>query len=237
MPVKPRLARELPEHLAAPLAEKLKDLRLNYNDIAEWLTGAGHPATPAQVRAYAMHARLRERKYLAELKVDKLLTPGHSEEYESFLADRRHTLDDAEAWLKERGYTVSRRATDEHRRRFRLAVNSMRDSARLATAMTGEAAKGPEGRLTFTDGMMIRSEQVLMEQLVNINEKQEVEPERLKNLSGCVASAVAARERYETVRAQFEARNREALRAGQQLAKAGATGKDVVARMQEIMGV
>jgi hypothetical protein len=235
--MKPKLTRELPEHLAAPLAEKLKDLRLNYVDVARWLTESGHRATPHQVRAYAMHAGLRERKYLQELKIDRILSPADSEEYEQFLSDRRHTLDDAEAWLKARGYKVCRRATDTHRRRFREKMKSVRDSARLATAMTGAAAAEPKGRLTFTDGMMTRSEQVLMEQLVNINEKERVDPDELKSLSGSVASMISTRERYEAVHARFEARNRKALREGQRLARAGAPGRDVVARMQEIMGV
>jgi hypothetical protein len=235
--MKPRLTRELPEHLAAPLAEKLKDLRLTFVDVAKWLTDSGHRATPHQVRQYAMHARLREPKYLQELKIDKTLSPEHAAEYERFLSDRRHTLDDAEAWLEARGYVISRSATDTHRRRFRQMQRNMRASARLATAMTSKAAEGPAGRLIFADGMMLRSEQVLMEQLVGINELEQVSPDQLKNLSTCVASTVASRERYEAVRARFEASNRKALRAAQRLAKSGASGKDVVARMQEIMGV
>jgi hypothetical protein len=235
--MKPRLTRELPERLAPALAEKLTDPRLNYADIAKWLTESGHRATPHQVRAYAMHAGLRDRRYLQELKVDRLLTPAHSDEYERFLSDRRHTLDDAEAWLKERGYTVSRRAADTHRRRFREKMEGVRDSARLSTAMTRAAAAEPKGRLTFTDGMVTRAEQVLMEQLVNINEQERVAPDDLKSLSGSVASIVATRERYEAVHARFEARNRKALRAGAKVAGAGGSGKDVVARMQEIMGV
>jgi hypothetical protein len=233
--MKPKLMLELAPELAKELDGKLADLRLRYPEVAEWLTARGHPATWRQVRAYALHAGLREKKSLFIQKVERVLNPQDLAEYHALLKDARTTLADAQSWLKARGYhDIGGGAVWAHRRRFRLTLIEARKSA-LAAEAIADALIGKDPA-TMTRGAQSRAEQVLFEQLMRLNANGEIDPKRLTEMFRSVGEAVASRETVESMRRQFEAEKRDAARNADQLARRGASGKEIAERVKDILG-
>jgi hypothetical protein len=234
MSMKPKLVSELPPELARELDEKLADPRLNYRDLAEWLTSRGHPTRWQKVRTYALYAGLRQPTRLSMKKVERLLTPEHLAEYQALLKDGRITLGEAHAWLKAHGYAIGRHAAGAHRRGFRQSVSRARESACAAEAITEVLTR--KDPATMATALLTRAEQVLFEQFMRLDEQGEIDLKRLTELCRSATGAVDARETLESIRRQFEAEKRKAIEEAKRAARRGDSGLDVAARVEAILG-
>jgi hypothetical protein len=231
----PRIASELPPDVLEALNQKLRNRAITYASISKWLRERGWNMSPMVVRTYAHSAELRRSKRHADLKIELTLTPEHLKEYETLLSDVRTTQRIAEAWLAARGYRIGSTAVRTHRLRHLEAFDRIRDSAKVAEALVAVASE--QGPTKMAQGVAMRGEQVVFEQLMKLPEKEALDPqmltEHLKN--ACVA--LKSRHTLEQMRSEFEKANRLAVAACQDAAKKGASGKDVVLRMKEILGV
>ena len=236
MSMKPKIIRLIPRDRRAALDEQLRDERLSYTDLARELNAQGWDVSREHVRNYALHMGLRTQRPNPVTKIEALLTPEHRTEYEALIADPRTTLDAATEWLRGRGYPVGRKSTGTHRSRFLVTLKRVRDSARLAGEMI-RLGHGNAGTTAMSGGMLVRCEQVLMEQLVRLREQDAIDTKQLAELCKMVNGAVVARETLEATERENERAKRRAVEEGERLSKAGASGKDVVERMKAILGV
>lgn len=231
----PTLARVVAPADRQELDRHLRERRLTYNEIVAWLDTRGYTLCLQAVRRYAIAEGLRKLKPRRVLHVDRVLSAGDRAAYEALIADPATRDRDAHAWLKARGYPVGSVAVGFHRRRFLESLEGVRQTARLASSITQLARE--HGDAAMSDGMLTRFEQVMLEQLGQAQPGQVIPAKDLADLSKSVASAVGSRERFEAMRREFEQAKRRAADAADAAAKGGATGKEVVERVREILGV
>ena len=227
---------KLPEAVRKALDKKLRDRTIPLRVIAKWLSDKGYPVTKSPIRRYAVATGIRPPTPRQFLRVDQTLKEEDRAAYEALLSDPRTRIEDCQAWMKARGYPkLGRYALGTHRIRFRDKLDGVRQSARFARAIAQVAREN--GDAAMSDGMLTRFEQVLLEQLVRLEEHDKLELKDLTEMSKCVSSAVGSRERFEELRREHEAIKRRAAEECERLRDSGASGKDVVARMREILGV
>jgi hypothetical protein len=219
------------------LDERLRERRETYEELATWLRSRGYPGIGYKnIRNYAVAEKLRPSRRAPLLKIDRLLSPEHRAGYEQFIADPRVTNRDAMRWLSKHGYDVRLSAVRIHRQRFVDALANIRDSARVATEVV--TITRTAGAAKLSEGVVAKLEQVIFEQLFKLKErKKKIAPRDLSELAKCIAQTVNTRDAIESIRAKFEEEKRKASKAAEDAAKGGATGKDVVVRMREILGV
>jgi methyl-accepting chemotaxis protein len=122
-----------------------------------------------------------------------------------------------------------------HRQRFLETLESVRHSARLASSIAQVAREN--GEVVMSDGMLTRFEQVMLEQLARGADGSPIPAKDLADMSKSVAAAVGSRERFEAMRREFEQAKHKAAEAAEDAAKGGATGREVVERVREILGM
>ena len=230
-----KIVRALSAAHRTALDEKLKEGRLSYRELGEWLTSLGYDVSDGSIQKYSAHTGARPRGPGRVSRIDKILTPEHHAEYKALLADIRTTAREAEAWLKERGYHVSQPTVSKHRKGFRETLDKVQYAAECASAVAQIAREHGEGALT--DGMLTQFEQVVFQQLVDTPEGKQFDPKDLVELGKAVNGAVGSRERVGKMRLEFEEAKRKAAQAAEEVAKTGASGKEVVERVREILGV
>lgn len=231
----PRVASELPQDVLDELNRRLRNHAISYASIARWLHERGWKMSEFVVRTYAIGARLRRPTRRADLKVELLLTPAHLKEYEDFLDDLRHNQCQAERWLHEKGYQIGATAVRKHRLRHLEAFDRVRNSAKVAKAVVELAAD--KGGIVMAEGAATLCEQAVFEQLMRVPEGAQFDPQALAEHLQNVTTAMKSRHTFEQIRAAYDKTQRQAISAGQEAASKGASGKDVVLRMKEILGV
>ena len=218
------------------LDRKLADRTIPLNLLVEWLGARGYKVNRAALRRYADFLGFRRIRHSRFLRVDLLLSERDRPAYEKLIADPRTTPEQCAQWLNEHGYPhVGDAAIRRHRNRFLDKLDGVRHSARFAQSIVEVAREN--GQQAMSDGMLTRFEQVMLEQLVQLEEHNKIDVRELGEMGRCVAAAVGSRERFEELRRAFVEEKRKAADACEAAVKKGATGKDVVARMREILGV
>jgi hypothetical protein len=235
MSMKPRLIRILPIEERAKLEERLSDDRPTYTELASELRERGWDVKPGHVRNYALHLGLRTRRPTPLTKIDSILSPEHHKEYEALLADRRTTAAQARQWLLDHGYSVGGKSVGTHRQRFLVTLERVRESARLAGAMVDIAREN--GPAIMGDAMLLQCEQVLMQEFTRMQENGNVDSKKLSELCKSVVGTTSSRKTIETIRGEFEQQKRKAAQAAEDMVKTGASGKEVVDRVREMLGV
>jgi hypothetical protein len=226
--LKPAVRRELDKKLA----NRTIPLKL----LVEWLAARGVQVTRPMLRRYANFLGVRPVKPNRFLHVDRLLKDADRPAYEALISNPRTTSAVARAWFAARGYPpVSDCAIRNHKNRFLEKLDGVRHSARFAQNIVQIAREN--GQQAMSDGMLTRFEQVLLEQLVRLEEHDRLDAKELSEIGKCVAGAVGSRERFEDLRRAFEADKRKAADEAEKLARRGASGPAVVARMREILGI
>jgi hypothetical protein len=156
------------------------------------------------------------RKSVRRFKVEQLLSPEHLKEYEALLRDPRMTTVKLHQWILDRGYQVGHAAVGRHRRVFAKEVQAVRRTAMLAEHFA-DASKGG-GLTALSDATVARFQQVLLERLMRLDDAEHPEAERSRDfsprewleLAKTVSESVSSRRCLEQLRAEFEARARQA---------------------------
>jgi hypothetical protein len=204
-------------------------------EVRQWLVDRGYAISPSSVRNYVYATTPRKPKQRRFTKVEQSLSPEDRREYEALIADPRTSTLQAKGWLLSRGYRISRDTVDRHRTKYLDMLDAVNEGARFAQAAVQLVRQ--QGTAVVSEGMLMRLEQVLTEQMALLKKGERVESRDLLELSKSVTGAVAGRETMEAIRREHEASKRKAAEAGEAAAKKGASGKDVVLRMREILGV
>src|SRR6476646_1931033 len=68
----------------------------------------------------------REERLVRHFKIDERLSTDDRAAYEALMLDPRQTVDSLQAWLRSRGYEISRGAVQRHRRHFEKDVKEIR---------------------------------------------------------------------------------------------------------------
>lgn len=155
--------------------------------------------------------------------------------YEELLRRPATTINDLLAWLSERGLQVSRGAVWKHRRNFQDVLDGVRRSAEMARAFADVARQG--GIESLGEASLARFQQLMTEKLLSLDAEGEMDSKELLQLSMAMNAAATTRQRIETVKREFEERQREALDRAQAAAASGATGADVVATIKQALGI
>jgi hypothetical protein len=205
--------------------------------MAAWLAQRGHTVNVATVRKHARRiGALRApgpRRFTA---IDKMLKPDDRQPFEDLVGDPRVRTQDAIDWLCRRGYRrVHPQTVEKHRARVLDRLDAVARSARFARAMVQFVRA--QGTAVVSDGMLTKLEQLLLEQLSRLESENKLQPHDLVDLTKSVTGAVTGRDTFEAMRRELEEAMRKAAVAGETAARQGATAKDVVARMRQIMGV
>jgi hypothetical protein len=187
------------------------------------------------------------KKTIIRFKVERVLSPEHWAQYRELLKDRRSTVKSLHAWITARGYKIGPAAVARHRRRFDADVESVRRTALLAEQLAEAAAPaGPLGAGALADATVARFQQMLLERLLKldkpeqpegVNTTREFNTREWLELSKAITETVNARRNLESLRSEYDRRQREAVEAADRAARDGAGPGDVVERVKQILGV
>jgi hypothetical protein len=171
---------------------------------------------------------------MSHLKVDRILGgPGALRtEYERLMDTPGVFLKDLQKFLADRGHRVCLTAVKIHRSRHQAEFKSLREAARMAEAFCRVAAENG-GQGAFVDATQGRFEMLLMQDLFKLKDNPQLDPGEWQAWAKALGGAVAARRGVQALHEANERRTGTRDDAG----KGGASGKDVVERMKEILGV
>jgi hypothetical protein len=175
---------------------------------------------------------------VSHLRVDKLIGGAGPvrDEYERLVEDPNTLLKDLAAWFKSRGHPINLAAIRRHRNRHLEQFRHVREAAREAAAFCETINKrGPGG--SFVEAAQGHFEMKLMQHMSRLRRRALSEPRDWESYAKTLRGAAAGRRDVEQTREAYRRRVAEAARACEQAVKTGATGKEVVARMREILGV
>ena len=174
-------------------------------------------------------------------KIDEMLSPDDRTAYEALLLDPKQTVDSLLAWLKARGYVdITRSSVQRHRRYFETDVKEIRKSAKVAGQFAALArAHGGAGGLA--DAGQFRFEQMFLERLFSMEKDDRMTGKEWSEFGKAMAALLDNRQKYETLRLEWQSRAERAATAVEKAAGKGRGGKyDGVAlanHVRRLMGV
>lgn len=187
--------------------------------------------TPAASRP--RKKRKREPTRIKHFRVDLMLTdPAQRAEYDQLLADPNSTSTTLCAWLHAHGHSVCKQAVQRHRRHAQVALHQLRECSQMASMFCTLSRQ--QGAGAIAEATQGKFEMDLMQDLFAMREGRSgrKSPRWWNQMSKTLAGMIATRRSVEEMRADFEAKAKAVLAEAQRH-----NGRDVVARMQEIMGV
>jgi hypothetical protein len=194
------------------------------------------PATPVGADGQPLPRQWRKGPTrFKHFKIDELLAAEHREEYEKLLDDPTSTLPKLQRWLRERGVNVSHTAVSNHRTHRFLDLKGLREAAQMASTFCAVSRKHGAGAIA--EANHAKFEMMLMQNLFNMQGAPEMPREQWQSMAKLVGSALANRRTVEELREGYEQRAKQAAEETARAMKGGVSGKDVVARMKEILGV
>jgi hypothetical protein len=157
------------------------------------------------------------------------------DEYEKLLANPNSTIRGLQAWLHAKGLKVSRGSVDRHRRAFRRGFSKVQTAARMAQAFCRVVRN--EGAGALVEASQGAFEMCLMERLFELKDDNRIAAGEFEKWGKMLRDATANRRSVEQMREEIDRKAADAAKVIDAEIKSGATGKDVVARMREILGV
>jgi hypothetical protein len=217
------------------LDEQLRDPGKSYSSVRAWLASRGHHFGVDSICRYAWTTGLRKGKPRQFLRIDRILMPEQRKQYLALVVDPRSSVSSLQAWLLARGHGVSKTTITLHRDRYLEDYGLLERGAREAE-MVVEIAR-ESGITGLSEVALVRLEQFLMQQFTKRHLADEkVDARDLTEMSKSLATVMSTRETAEAIRRENEAQKRNAAEEAERLAKRGATGADIAARVKEILG-
>ena len=178
---------------------------------------------------------------VSHFRVDQLLGAEGPlrDEYERLLRDPNTMLKDCAAFFAGRGMPVTQSAIHRHRQAFLADFRQVRHAAQSAAAFCEIVRKqgGEAGGAAFVEAAQGHFEMKLMQTMSELDDPGKLTPEQWERYGKTLKGSAATRRDLEQMREEYRRRVAEAAKAAEEGMKKGATTKDVVARMREIMGV
>jgi hypothetical protein len=192
--------------------------------------------SPAPLPDPAAKKPRRRPPMFKHFKVDHVLADEDERtEYERLVADPKSTARQLQAWLRARGHRVCRSAVLRHRQASALDLRAVKECSQMAAAFCELTRR--HGPNVVAEANHARFEMLLMQSLFKMKGAPTMPPEEWQRMSKLTSAAVATRRSVEEMREEYDRRAKQAADEAAAAAAKGATGKDVVARMREIMGV
>lgn len=175
--------------------------------------------------------------WISHLKVDKILGGAGPvrDEYERLLENPNTMIKDLQAWFTARGQYVNQTAINVHRHRHQEQFDKVRSASRMAEAFCEVVRKNGAGR--FVEASQGRFEMMMMENLFKMTDAEKFEPKDWQAWGKALNEVRSSRQALEEMTINFERKANEATKAAESAANAGETGRQVVERMKEILGV
>ena len=171
-----------------------------------------------------------------KLKVEQSLTPEELAEYEKFARQPGVTNAQCRQWLIERGHPIGEGAVKRHRRVLNGLVSDLRQCARFSGALVRLAAE--HGSDVLPNLNLTRLEQVVMQKLCKDDEWHEkLSFDELGKVVKVIESAIDARRDVDTIRREFEGRQRDAAEEAAKAAERGESSQSIAKKLCEMFNV
>jgi hypothetical protein len=169
----------------------------------------------------------------AKFKVLELLNTSEVEELEKFCRERSRTVDEVHEWLQAEGFTLSRNACWNWKKEFDGLVMKERfsRSGELARAIKDAVGKG-----SFEDvaeAAVMNLTQAVFEQSAMLQAEGKIDPDELQSMSKTINNLVGGKREL----AQYKLDVKEAIAAGEKIAKEGGSAESVVDKVRQILGI
>jgi hypothetical protein len=167
-------------------------------DALKWVRDRGYDVGRAAVYAYVRRQRPDRPKMHRLSKLDKIIRPEDRPTVEAMCADPATTVADLYAFVQSKKYPISRVACWRHLRTWRHELEDIRRSARFARSLSRVAQD--VGPAAFGAGAMLGFEQVVMEQVFQLREREQIAPADLTDWAATLERTIGVREQLETLR-------------------------------------
>lgn len=176
---------------------------------------------------------------VSHMRVDMILGGSGPlrDEYERMLENPCTLLKDLAAWFATRGHRVCLTSIRRHRNRHLAAYQQLRLAARTSAAFSDIVHRDGRGGGAFIESAQAEFEMKFMQGIQQLGKDPNIPAEQWLVLCKALSGTVESRRVVNAMRIEFEERAKKAAKECREAAERGASGKDVVARMQEIMGV
>lgn len=204
---------------------------MRQDGLGRFMSEQGPPAPPPDKTV----KQTRRPSPFKHFKVDEVLSDADRPEYERLLSHPKTTVKQLQAFLLCKGHHVCRSAVQRHRQNHHGEFKRLREVARIAESFCELARDHGPG--VIAEASHARFEMMLMENLFKMPGASEMPVDEWQQMAKTLSSAVATRRSVEEMRAGYERRAREAAELVEKANQNDVSGKDVVARMKEILGV
>jgi hypothetical protein len=167
------------------------------------------------------------------MKIDMILGASGPlrDEYERLMENPATLLRHLQAWLAERGHHVNLTSIRRHRIKHLERFQKVRQASHMAQAFCEVVRK--QGAGSLVEASQGRFEMLLMQDLFQMKDNPTLAPGEWQGWAKTLQQAAETRRDVERMREEYQRRAKDAVKE----AEKGATGKDVVVRMREILGV
>ena len=200
--------------------------------LGRFVSKGGTPAPPPEPGRKIK----RRPTMIKHYRVDAVLTdPSQRAEYEKLLANPNTTSNQLTAFLRSHGHSICTNSVQRHRRVWNSELKRLRDVAHMASSYC-ELSRAKGGG-SIAEATYAKFEMELMQSLFKMPGAQEMPADQWQTMAKTLQGVVATRRNVEEMRADFDARAREAARAVENATQQGVSGADVVERVKAILGV
>ena len=195
------------------------------------------PAAPPAKSGPGQGRGKRSEFLVHHFKIDERLSADDRAAYEALMLDPRQTMDSLLAWLHARGYTdISRGAVARHRRNFEKDVKDIRKTAKVACQFAALArAQGGAGSLA--DAGQFRFEQMFLERLFGMKGDERLSGKEWSEFGKAMTALLENRQKYETLRAEWEEKAARAARAVMHRCSGRTEGQEIAEEVCELLGI
>lgn len=158
-------------------------------------------------------------------------------ELESYAREPGRTIDEIHEWLLARGYTLSRTAVGNWKRKLDEIVMQERfsRSGELARAMQSAIDRG--GIEAVAEGATKQMTQVVFEQVLKLEQDGEVDPLDVQRWSLALKRLIGSKREIEDLKERYESKQAAAVAEAEKVAAAGGDGRSVVDKVRELLGM
>ena len=201
----------------------------------QWLLDRGYPAGRDAVSAYLRRAKGPKGDGQRLSKLDLVLKPEDRAEIDVLVGQPTTTARSIHAHLHGKGYPVSLATVNRHMRVWKRELLEMKKCARFAQNLARVAADvGPSG---LHDGTLLGFEQVIMERVFDLRQREELGARELTEWAGMLEKAVSVRGHVADLARKASAAGAAATKDGAGSPRPVVNGVEIANCVRRILGV
>jgi hypothetical protein len=168
-------------------------------------------------------------------KVHELLDREELDALEAFAREPGRTVDEVHEWLQAKGYTLARSSAGRWLSAF-VAEDKFKAASEVARSIV-TAAADDKGAVAIADATALKVNQMVFEAALRLQSDDQVETKELLQLAQAWRHGVLGKRDVERVRSEIADRDKAAVAAMEQQAKAGASPDELVKTARELLGI